>query len=219
MGQDLEQDYNLIGLTIFPTFVNAVRHGYAEPDDIEDWVSRWHDDQEENKFNVPLHQYLGFTEEEYAAWVKSPDCLRVILHNHVRPSFPELYMELALSMSKRSTCTRLQVGCAIVSSDYRKVYAVGYNGNASGLRNLCDSIEVGNCGCLHAEENAVINCDVPREREKIVFCTHLPCKMCAKRLINLGGVMTVYYKNDYRKHDALEVFDAVGIQTIHMEDR
>lgn len=132
-----------------------------------------------------------------------------------RPGFREIYMNLAVNMSKRSTCERLQVGSVITSPDYRKVLAVGYNGNVSGGKNACDRTgpeAVGNCGCLHAEENAVINCDVPRATPKIVFCTHLPCIMCAKRLINLGGVMQVYYLNDYRIRDAVELLEAKSIR-------
>jgi dCMP deaminase len=121
-------------------------------------------------------------------------------------------MRMALLLRHRSTCARLQVGCVIASSDYRKILAMGYNGNASGLPNACDSEEVGKCGCLHAEENAVINCDSPRQWKKIVFCTHLPCKMCAKRLVNLGGVQTVYYCHDYRNREGLVVLASAGIQ-------
>src|SRR5258708_6837788 len=112
-----------------------------------------------------------------------------------RPSFSEIYMKLALGLAERSTCMRLKVGTVITSTDYRKVLAVGYNGNASGLKNQCDRSEAGNCGCLHSEENAVINCDSPRIWDKFVFVTHLPCVMCAKRLINLGGVKKVFYLN------------------------
>ena len=128
-----------------------------------------------------------------------------------RPTFDEVYMEFAVSIAKRSTCKRLQVGTVITSADYRKVLAVGYNGNASGLPNTCDRDEAGNCGCLHSEENAVINCDVPRATEKIVFVTHLPCPMCAKRLINVGGVKKVLYKEDYRKHDSIDLLESAGI--------
>lgn len=136
-----------------------------------------------------------------------------------RPSFHQIYMDLAVSLSKRSTCARLSVGAVITSPDFRKVYAVGYNGNVAGGHNDCDrhgEEAVGNCGCLHAEENAVINCDTARHHEKIVFCTHLPCVMCAKRLINLGGVKEVYYQADYRKKDSLELFDAHRISTGHL---
>src|SRR6476660_473375 len=115
-----------------------------------------------------------------------------------RPSFPEIYLQLASTLASRSTCKRLNVGTVITSTDFRKVLAVGYNGNATGLPNTCDRDEVGNCGCLHSEENAVINCDSPRNQEKFVFVTHLPCVACAQRLINLGNVRRVYYANDYR---------------------
>src|SRR5438552_4979340 len=111
-----------------------------------------------------------------------------------RPSFPAIYLQLAKTLAGRSTCKRLRVGTVITSTDYRKVLAVGYNGNAAGLPNSCDRDETGNCGCLHSEENAVINCDSPRALEKHVFVTHLPCVACAKRLINLGGVRRVYYR-------------------------
>ena len=63
-----------------------------------------------------------------------------------RPSFEEVYMEFAELISKRSTCKRLSVGTVITTTDYRKVLAVGYNGNASGLKNVCDRDEPGNCG-------------------------------------------------------------------------
>src|SRR5271154_6319505 len=130
---------------------------------------------------------------------------------HPRPSFQKIYLELAKTLSQRSSCHRLQVGTVITTTDFRKVLAVGYNGNASGLHNGCDREEPGNCGCLHSEENAVINCDAPRMVEKYVFVTHLPCAQCAKRLINLGNVKKVFYANDYRTRDSVELLKSVGI--------
>lgn len=132
-------------------------------------------------------------------------------NQQLRPSFEKIYMDLAFKLAERSTCKRLKVGTVITSTDYRKVLAVGYNGNASGLPNSCDRDEAGNCGCLHSEENAVINCDAPRFIEKIVFVTHLPCSMCAKRLINLGKVKKVYYAQDYRLRDSIQLLESVGI--------
>jgi dCMP deaminase len=133
-----------------------------------------------------------------------------------RPSFEEIYLNLAFILARRSTCRRLQVGTVITSTDYRKVLAIGYNGNASGLSNQCDRDEAGNCGCLHSEENAVINCDSPRAVEKHVFVTHLPCVMCAKRLINLGNVRRVFYGVEYRLKDSLELFRQVGVVVEHL---
>jgi dCMP deaminase len=133
-----------------------------------------------------------------------------------RPSFESIYMRLAYSLAERSTCRRLKVGTVITSTDFRKVLAVGYNGNASGLPNDCDRDEAGNCGCLHSEENAVLNCDSPRYVEKLVFVTHLPCVMCAKRLINMGNVRTVYYAETYRLPDSLNVFEQGRIEVVRL---
>lgn len=121
-------------------------------------------------------------------------------------------MNFAHLISGRSTCKRLQVGTVITTTDYRKVLAVGYNGNASGLPDTCDRDEPGNCGCLHSEENAAINCDAPRETDKYVFVTHLPCIACAKRLINLGNVLEVIYQNGYRSESSIELLQSVGIK-------
>ena len=135
-----------------------------------------------------------------------------------RPSFEEVYMDFALGISKRSTCKRLQVGTVITTTDFRKVIAVGYNGNATGLPNTCDRDEPGNCGCLHSEENAVINCDSPRQVEKFIFVTHIPCLPCAKRIINLGHVRRVIYKKEYRSIDSIALLIQAGIEVFSLAD-
>ena len=133
-----------------------------------------------------------------------------------RPSFEQIYMDLAHVLAQRSTCRRLNVGTVITSTDYRKVLAVGYNGNAAGLPNQCDRNESGNCGCLHSEENAVINCDSARTTEKFAFVTHLPCVACAKRLINLGGVKKIFYRTEYRSTESLDILKIVGIEVVQL---
>jgi dCMP deaminase len=136
-----------------------------------------------------------------------------------RITFEEVYMSFAKLIARRSHCKRLQVGTVITTTDYRKVLAVGYNGNASGLPNTCDRDEPGNCGCLHSEENAAINCDTPRQTEKFVFVTHLPCPACAKRLINLGHIRKVVYGESYRNQEALDLLRTVGIEVQQFDDR
>jgi len=131
-----------------------------------------------------------------------------------RPSFEEIYMDLAISIAKRSTCKRLKVGAVITSTDFRKVLSLGYNGNASGLPNTCDTDTPGACGDIHGEENAIINCDSPRFIPKYVFVTHSPCIMCAKKLINLGNVVRVYYKEAYRDPTSIELLKSVGIEVV-----
>lgn len=140
-----------------------------------------------------------------------------------RPSFHDIYMRMAGLMSERSTCTRtnsaghlMKVGCVIVSADFRRVHASGYNGNASGLSNQCDSMEPGKCGCIHAETNAIVSCSASRDEPKILFCTHLPCMACAKLIIQLGGVKQVFYRHDYRLKESLITLTEVGIEMGHL---
>ena len=131
-----------------------------------------------------------------------------------RPAFEDIFLTLAHHLARRSTCRRLQVGTVITTTDFHKIVAIGYNGNARGLPNRCDRDEKGNCGCLHSEENAVIHCDTPREQKKYVFVTHLPCARCAKRLINLGSVQRVFYHLDYHDHSSLQILSQGGVEVV-----
>lgn len=132
----------------------------------------------------------------------------------MRPSFNQIYMQLAHDLAARSTCGRLQVGTVISSWDYRRILAVGYNGGAAGLSNECDSDQPGQCGHIHSEENAIINC-TQREPAMRVFVTHCPCLMCARKLINFGASagarLEVYYDIGYRSEDGLEELKRGGI--------
>lgn len=133
----------------------------------------------------------------------------------VRPSFETICMNNAVNLSQRTTCRRLPVGCVIMTADFQRMLSWGYNGNARGLPNDCDSEEPGKCGCIHAEQNAIIKCQESANTPKIVICTHLPCAMCAKFLINLGGVKKVLYLNDYRIKDSIQLLHFVNIETEH----
>src|SRR5436190_22672404 len=74
----------------------------------------------------------------------------------------EVYMRMAEELAKRSTCARLQVGTVITTSDLTQVLGIGYNGNARGLPNRCDSTTPGSCGCLHSEQNALLKAGAQR---------------------------------------------------------
>lgn len=144
----------------------------------------------------------GFESNEFKHQPKDP-----------RPTYQQIYMRLAFTLAERSTCSRRHVGAVITTEDYRRVLSVGYNGNASGLANSCDDPDIsGACGCLHAEENAIISCYEPPSTPKIIFTTTYPCKMCAKRLIQLGGIKIVYYGAEYRNTEAESILHAVGIK-------
>ncbi|MFO0549634.1 MAG: hypothetical protein U0271_14670 [Polyangiaceae bacterium] len=136
-----------------------------------------------------------------------------------RPAFPTIYLALARSLAARSTCMVDPVGAVITSVDFRKVLAIGYRGNATGLANQCDR-EGPDCGCLHGEENAVIQCDAARSEPKIVFSTAMPCRACVKRLINLGGVQDLYIPASSAVDASLvDLLASVNIRVQLVDDR
>jgi len=128
-----------------------------------------------------------------------------------RPRFEDIYMDLAEALSKRSTCKRLQVGCVITEANFQSVCSIGYNGNAAKFPNQCDTDTPGSCGDIHAECNAIIKNTTPAYVPKIVFVTHLPCVMCAKMMVNMGGIQKVYYRHEYRIKDSIVLLRDAGI--------
>src|ERR1700716_2189087 len=127
----------------------------------------------------------------------------------------EVYMRMAEELAKRSTCARLQVGSVITTADLTQVLGIGYNGNARGLPNRCDSTEAGNCGCLHSEQNALIKAGATLGG-KVMFVSASPCVMCAKMIINTN-VGRVYYREAYRDPAGLDVLRQGGVEVIHYD--
>lgn len=130
-----------------------------------------------------------------------------------RPPWPDIILGFAVQLARRSTCARLKVGCVMVTPDHRQILAGGYNGGAKGLENDCESPVPGQCGHLHAEINACIK--APADVPKLVYVTNLPCAMCAKALINLGGVQEVIFKETYRDVTGLTLLNRAGIKWSH----
>jgi dCMP deaminase len=128
-----------------------------------------------------------------------------------RPDFTQIYAHMAAIISKRSTCSRLQVGSIIVSGDFTRILSVGYNGNAKGFPNSCDSSEPGKCGCIHSEINALLKTDYS-EKDKVIFVTDIPCVNCAKAIIN-ADIKKVFYIREYRITDSLHIFERARIET------
>lgn len=82
-----------------------------------------------------------------------------------RISKDEYYLDIALAVSKRSTCLKRHYGCVIVKDDI--IIATGYNGSPRGEENCCDRgyckranaerySGYENCDSVHAEQNALI---------------------------------------------------------------
>jgi dCMP deaminase len=121
----------------------------------------------------------------------------------------EVYMRMAEELAKRSTCSRLQVGTVVTDARLENVLAIGYNGNARGLPNRCDSTVPGQCGCIHSEVNALIKAP-GAVRDKVVFVTNSPCVMCAKLIIN-SGVTHVFYRQAYRDPSGVELLQSAAV--------
>lgn len=129
----------------------------------------------------------------------------------IKPSFDEIYMELAEKLSKRSHCVKAQVG-AVLTKDTR-IVSLGYNGPPAGTHN-CD-VEWPETGCardskgscslaLHAEQNAILY--ATKNNISLVgstlYITLSPCIACA-RVIFTTGISKVFYKESYAKFKGL----------------
>jgi dCMP deaminase len=118
-------------------------------------------------------------------------------------------MRMAEELAKRSTCARSRVGTVITNADLTQVLGIGYNGNARGLPNSCDSPEPGRCGCLHSEANALIKAGAATPG-KAMFVTTSPCVMCAKMIVN-SNVAHVFFRAPYRDNSGIEVLFQGGV--------
>lgn len=86
-----------------------------------------------------------------------------------RPNKENYYLDIALAVSKRSTCLKRHYGCVIVKDD--EIIATGYNGSPRGALNCCDihngkcprqdkphnSGDYSDCPSVHAEQNAMLS--------------------------------------------------------------
>jgi dCMP deaminase len=124
----------------------------------------------------------------------------------------EVYMRMAEELAKRSTCARLQVGTVVTDTSLQNVVAIGYNGNARGFPNRCDSTVPGVCGCIHSEMNALVKAPGGMQ-DKVVFVTDSPCVMCAKLMVN-SGTSHVFYRRPYRDPTGLEVLQTAGVTVV-----
>lgn len=127
----------------------------------------------------------------------------------------EVYMRMAEDLAKRSTCVRLQVGTVITDALLENVLAIGYNGNAKGLPNRCDSSVPGQCGCIHSEMNALVKAP-GAVKDKALFVTDSPCVMCAKLMIN-SGITHVFFRRPYRDPSGIELLESAGVTPVRYD--
>lgn len=128
-----------------------------------------------------------------------------------RPDWSQVWMEFAHIIARRSYDPRHQVGAVVVSSDNTQVLAVGYNGNYKGGPNAAESLNPGQSGMIHAEINALLKMDYNNPKDKILYVTLSPCRMCAKAIVN-AGIKKVYYDEEYRDTSSLEILKDSGVE-------
>lgn len=139
------------------------------------------------------------------------------------------YLDIADSVSDRSTCLRSRYGAVIVRDD--EIISTGYNGAPRGAINCCDkgvckrkelNIPSGEryelCRSVHAEQNAIISgarkdmiggtlylSGRQPDTDEFVKDAH-PCDMCKRFILNAGIKKVICRDGDSR------------IKTYHTED-
>ena len=135
------------------------------------------------------------------------------------------FMEMAQLVSTWASCYQEErkVGAVIVKD--KRVMTTGYNGAPAGIRTCVErgeclrkklGIPSGTrhemCYAVHAEQNAIIqaaklgvNID-----GSTLYCTHQPCILCAKMIVN-AGIVRVVYHSGYPDDFALDIFKEAGV--------
>lgn len=144
-----------------------------------------------------------------------------------RPGWDEYFMEIAQVVAKRSTCVRRQIGAVIVKG--RRILTTGYNGAPSGLAHCLETdclrdrqgIPSGTrhemCRALHSEMNAIIQAAQHGVStfESTLYCTHQPCSVCSRMIIN-AGITRVVYTGDYPDDFAMSLLQEANIEIFRL---
>ena len=140
-----------------------------------------------------------------------------------RPDTDEYFLKIASVVAERSTCRRHHVGAVAVRDKH--ILSTGYNGAAAGLKDclelgcLRDELNIPSgtrheiCRGIHAEQNAIIQAalhGVSLEGSTI-YCTHTPCVLCAKMLINARIKRSVTF-GSYSDNTFKELYREAGIE-------
>ena len=139
-------------------------------------------------------------------------------------------MNITSLVAQRSTCTRRAVGAIIVKD--KRILTTGYNGAPSGTKHCLDvgclreemKIPSGErhelCRGIHAEQNAIIQAGYHgvSVKDAVLFCTNLPCSICAKMIIN-AGIKKIYYQTGYADKISQDMLKEAGVEVVKYEDK
>ncbi|MFH1638792.1 MAG: dCMP deaminase family protein [Chloroflexota bacterium] len=113
-----------------------------------------------------------------------------------RLSADEYFLKIASVVAERATCLRHHVGAVTVRDKH--ILSTGYNGAPAGAKDclelgcLRDELGIPSgtrheiCRGIHAEQNAIIQASLHGVSIEgaTIYCTHTPCVLCAKMLVN-----------------------------------
>ena len=140
-----------------------------------------------------------------------------------RPGVDEYFLKVASVVAERSTCRRHHIGAVAVRDKH--ILATGYNGAPSGLKDclelgcLRDELNIPSgtrheiCRGIHAEQNVIVQAGLHGVslEESIVYCTHTPCVLCAKMLVNAKIKRFVSFGR-YDDNAFVDLFKEAGIE-------
>ena len=140
-----------------------------------------------------------------------------ILALMTKPSFDEIYMDLASKLALRSHCVKAQVG-AVLTKDTR-IVSLGYNGPPAGTHNCdiewphdgCPRDSKGSCSlALHAEQNAILYATKNNVSMQgaTLYVTLSPCIACARVIFTIG-IKKVFFKDSYANFKGLNNVEGV----------
>jgi dCMP deaminase len=139
-----------------------------------------------------------------------------------RPDIDEYFLKIASVVAERSTCRRHHVG-AVATRD-KHILATGYNGAPAGAKDCLElgclrdeqNIESGTrheiCRAIHAEQNVIIQAALHGVNLEgaTIYCTHSPCVLCAKMLVNARIKRFVTFSS-YSDDSFLGLFKDAGV--------
>ena len=135
----------------------------------------------------------------------------------------QYFLKIASVVAERSTCRRHHMGAVAVKDKH--ILATGYNGAAAGLK---DCLELGClrdeqnipsgerhevCRGIHAEQNVIVQASLHGVslEGSTIYCTHTPCVLCAKMLVNAKIARFVSFGR-YNDNSFTQLFLEAGIK-------
>ncbi|MDO8567790.1 MAG: cytidine/deoxycytidylate deaminase family protein [Dehalococcoidales bacterium] len=140
-----------------------------------------------------------------------------------RPDTDEYFLKIASVVAERATCRRHHVGAVAVRDKH--ILTTGYNGAPSGATDclelgcLRDALKIPSgtrheiCRGIHAEQNVIIQAGLHGVsiEGSTIYCTHTPCVLCAKMLVNAKIKRFVSFR-PYNDDSFVELFRDAGIK-------